>query len=616
MKGKRTMDKQNHKVQNTQKIKRSLKSFRHMRKSDLTSGMIRVIILCWLVPYLGLSVVLFYSAETKTESQIRDTVTTSMENAAEISRTNINTAITESKEASYDGVIKEAYLQFMKDGDENKMYPTVSSYLSKTYKYSTTISNTMLLYNRKMEREYFTYSNVAGATYSSIGDFKLNSMPTVRAVARRLGTETELVYSAGHLYLVRNIVTSDYIPFAILVMEINIDNIFKSMDNVVWRQDGLIYVGTDLIERTETMEPDEEDALMAYAKKLKLSKKNLSQDEILCEYDKVNTIAYLAMNVNGQIISYVVKLDKVGIINEKNTVIYMYVIIVILLIPLLCATFYYFYNNISKPISELMFASEKIEDGEFGYKIQEFERNEEFGRLIDTFNHMSVSLEESFNRIYAEEVAVRDANMQALQAQINPHFLNNTLEIINWKARMSGNRDVSGMIESLGTMMEATMNRKNQSFIKVREELKYVDAYLYIIVQRFGSKFRFEKEIDEKLLDLKIPRLIIQPIVENMVEHGGDAYGNRVGKLKIFDNPKYLHIVVENNGNISEKDAKKIEMLLNATKLEENVHNIGIRNVNLRLKMLYGEQSGLTISNKEENLTVSEIIIEKKRLEQ
>lgn len=79
--------------------------------------------------------------------------------------------------------------------------------------------------------------------------------------------------------------------------------------------------------------------------------------------------------------------------------------------------------------------SEKIEEGEYGITLPAFEGNKEFGKLIDTFNHMSLGLEESFNRIYAEEVALRDANMQALQSQINPHFLNNTLEIINWKAQ-------------------------------------------------------------------------------------------------------------------------------------------------------------------------------------
>ena len=257
----------------------------------------------------------------------------------------------------------------------------------------------------------------------------------------------------------------------------------------------------------------------------------------------------------------------------------------------------------------------RIERG-YGYKIKEFDKNEEFGRLVDTFNHMSVSLEESFNKIYAEEIAVRDANMQeTLQAQINPHFLNNTLEIINWKARMSGNRDVSGMIESLGVMMEATMNRNNESFITIQEEMKYVEAYLYIIVQRFGSKFQFSKEVDESLLSIKIPRLIVQPLVENAVEHGGDLYGNRVGKLVISEDEKYLKIIVENNGHMSEQDVDKVKGLLGETKLTSQAKNIGIRNVNLRLKLLYGEDSGLSIENKGEDLIVSRIIIDKKKLD-
>lgn len=609
------MDKLKRKIPKIKKIIMNLNNIGKMKKSDLMSGMVRVIILCWLVPYLAISVVLFYFTEADKEKQISDTVTTSMENAAEICRTRLNDAIEESKQASYDGVIKKSYEKYIRDNDENAMYQEVSEYLNNTYKYSSIISATMLIYNRKMEREYFTFSNVAGSTYASIANFKLNSLPVVKAVARNLGTDTKMIYSAGHLYLVRNLVTSDYVPFAMLVMEINVDSVFKSMNNVVWRQDGLIFLENELIRGTQLISKDEETKLLQYAKESDLGEDKLFQDEMYTEYDASKTTAILSMNVNGQRISCITQLDRVGILNENNTAIYAYVIIVILLIPLLFATFYFFYNNISKPISELMFASEKIEDGEYGYKIQTFDRNEEFGKLVDTFNHMSVSLEESFNRIYAEEIAARDANMQALQAQINPHFLNNTLEIINWKARMSGNRDVSGMIESLGIMMEATMNRKNESFITIREEMKYVEAYLYIIVQRFGSKFQFEKEINEELLDLKIPRLIIQPLVENMVEHGCDAYGNRVGKLKIFDDYSYLRIVVENNGNISDKDAERIEKLLNATKLEENMHNIGIRNVNLRLKMLYGEQSGLTISNPEENLTISEIIIEKRRLE-
>lgn len=586
------------------------------KKPGLTHGMIRIIIFCLLIPYLSLSIVLFYFSTVKTNKRIEDEVITSMENAAEICNMNIMTAIEASKKASYDGVIKESYYNFLKNHDESQMHEEISNYLDNTYKYSSSIAHTILLFDRETTMDYYTYSNLAGATYANIDYFKAKALPEIIEVARYLDTKTRLVIAGNNLYLLRHMVTSNYTTFATLVMEINTNQMFKSLDNVVWKQAELVYIDDKLLDFSEDICEEDKSELTKYAEENVLGSKHLSEGEMISEYDYSKGIAWLTINVNGQTISCVIQLDKAGILSERGAFVLAYVIIIVLLIPLLYGTIRYFYTNISRPISELMQASEKIEEGEYGYKLEEFDKNKEFGKMIDTFNHMSVSLEESFNRIYAEEIALRDANIKALQSQINPHFLNNTLEIINWKARMSGNDDVSGMIESLGIMMEATMNRKNESFISIKEELKYVDAYLYIIVQRFGEKFQFAKNIDASILELKIPRLIIQPLVENMVEHGGDIYGNRKGELKIYEDEKYLHIVVENNGNIKQNDAKKIEHLLNSKEIEKDMYNIGIRNVNLRLKMLYGEQSGLTITNPEDNQTISEIVIDKKKLEQ
>ena len=127
--------------------------------------------------------------------------------------------------------------------------------------------------------------------------------------------------------------------------------------------------------------------------------------------------------------------------------------------------------------------------------------------------------------------------------------------------------------------------------------MKYVDAYLYIIDQRFGSRFQFTKEIDDSLMKVKIPRLIIQPLVENAVEHGGDINGNRIGKLIIKSDNEYLYIIVENNGTITPEERKKIDKLLSATDYKTKARNIGIRNVNMRIKMIYGEDCGLKIDN-------------------
>lgn len=583
------------------------------KKANLTFGMIRLLVICLVVPFGALSVVLFFSSASKTSNQVRNTVVTSMENAAENCNSNIEKVIQESKQASYDNVIRTSYLQFLKDKNEAVMYREISSYLSEKYKYNSMISSTIVVFKEKTTMEYYTYSNVAGATYASISDFKNNAMTQIKSVAQRMGTNTKFIEIGEHLYLVRNLVTSDYNPYAIIVMEINKSNMFKSMDNVVWRENGAIFLDGDMVCEPDYENDINNEKFKIYADNNKRSYGEVTETE--SNYDSNNYTVNLYTRCNNQQFTYIVKLNRMEVLNESFTYVYIYVLIILITILLAALTFYYFYRNINKPISDLMEMSEKIEEGEYGITLPAFEGNKEFGKLIDTFNHMSLGLEESFNRIYAEEVALRDANMQALQSQINPHFLNNTLEIINWKARMSGNHDVSGMIESLGVMMEATMNRKKEKFITIEEELKYVDAYLYIIHQRFGSRFHFDKDVDENLLNLKIPRLIVQPIVENAVEHGGDKEGNIIGSLKIYADYNNLYIVVHNNGNMTEADKAKIEILLSDQKLEENVHNIGIRNVNMRLKLLYGENSGLSIENIDDNLTESKLKIDRFKME-
>ena len=559
------------------------------KKANLTFGMIRLLVICLVVPFGALSVVLFFSSASKTSNQVRNTVVTSMENAAENCNSNIEKVIQESKQASYDNVIRTSYLQFLEDKNEAVMYREISSYLSEKYKYNSMISSAIVVFKEKTTMEYYTYSNVAGATYASISDLKNNAMTQIKSVAQRMGTNTKFIEIGEHLYLVRNLVTSDYNPYAIIVMEINKSNMFKSMDNVVWRENGAIFLDGDMVCEPDYENDINNEKFKIYAENNKRNYGEVTETE--SNYDSNNYTVNLYTRCNNQQFTYIVKLNQMEVLNESFTYVYIYVLIILLTILLAALTFYYFYRNINKPISDLMEMSEKIEEGEYGITLPAFEGNKEFGKLIDTFNNMSLGLEESFNRIYAEEVALRDANMQALQSQINPHFLNNTLEIINWKARMSGNHDVSGMIESLGVMMEATMNRKKEKFITIEEELKYVDAYLYIIHQRFGSRFHFDKDVDENLLNLKIPRLIVQPIVENAIFHG----------LK----PKAANCLLQITGRCGE-DCVDLYIRDNgvgfdpgqtAPKTSPISTGIGLSNVNERIQLYFGKHYGAYITS-------------------
>ncbi|MBR4993643.1 MAG: histidine kinase, partial [Lachnospiraceae bacterium] len=198
------------------------------------------------------------------------------------------------------------------------------------------------------------------------------------------------------------------------------------------------------------------------------------------------------------------------------------------------------------------------------------------------------------------------------QSQINPHFLNNTLEIINWESRMNGNIKVSSMIEALSVMLNATMNRRKQRMISLSEELSYVDAYLLIIKQRLGTRLQVKKEIDHSLLTLEVPRLIIQPIIENAVEHGMDKRNRGEVELKVYREEDKLHIDVINNGVLTDEDKAKIEYLLgnDVDEDKERSVSLGIRNVNRRIKIIYGEEYGLSIYSNEEGYTVSSIVLD------
>ena len=598
----------------------------NIRKKDkprrLTSGMIRVILTCWIIPYIVLSAALIRVSIVRNSRQVENTLHSSMESAGRTVMENLNKAIEDSRQASYDGVIKKSYETFLKDGDENAMHRTVTDYLNRTYKFSRTISNTILLYGDNVRMEYYTYSNVAGATYASIEEFKRDTAEAVRLTARDLDTKTRLICLSGHMYVVRNIVLSNYEPFATFVLELNMDRLFGSMDNVIWKEDGIALLDEDIVyiwpadgkDDGAEMSADRLTRLQAILASSRETEPAPRDQGMVFSYQRNESACCLDMKINDQRYAFVTGLDRRAMLADRMTFLSVYFAVFILLIPLLIATFYFFYSNINKPISSLVEGSEKIRRGLYGSQVEPFTKNQEIGQLVDNFNHMSRSLEESFRRIYAEEIAGRDAALKALQSQINPHFLNNTLEIINWKARMNGNDDVSEMISALSVMMNAALNRNNEMFISLEEELTYVDAYLYIIQERFGSRFQFTKEIDPALTDCSVPRLIIQPIVENAVEHGGDSAGNRIGKLRIFGDRKELHIVVENNGSLSEADREKIGALLSdADQLPGNGRldssSIGIRNVHRRLRLLYGKESGLTIRDSGDGKTVSELII-------
>ena len=166
--------------------------------------------------------------------------------------------------------------------------------------------------------------------------------------------------------------------------------------------------------------------------------------------------------------------------------------------------------------------------------------------------------------------------------------------MINWEARMADDEKVSAMIEALSTMLDAALDREGSGMIPLRQEISYVDAYLYIIRERLGERFSAEKEIDPDMEEVIIPRLILQPIVENAVEH--DITPNGGGSIRIRACRKDGLIVLEtiHTGSFSEADREKIRRILDSSDSVSGAQ-VGLQNVVQRLRLIYGESGRLTL---------------------
>ena len=177
---------------------------------------------------------------------------------------------------------------------------------------------------------------------------------------------------------------------------------------------------------------------------------------------------------------------------------------------------------------------------------------------------------------------------------------------------MSGDAKVSKMVEALSTVLDAALDRKGKPEVRLSEEMTYVNAYLYIVAQRFGKRMTVNVDLPEELMEYMVPRLILQPVIENAVEHGVGASGQGTVNIRGFCHGDKLILEIENDGGMIPGDEERIARLLSMSR--EDIHgessgNIGIANVNLRLKILYGDDCGLSIARGEGKLVTARLTI-------
>lgn len=269
--------------------------------------------------------------------------------------------------------------------------------------------------------------------------------------------------------------------------------------------------------------------------------------------------------------------------------------------------------DIIEPIKRLVKGIQRFEHDNIHEEIL-VDREDELGYVSQCFNKMSCEIDNLLNRVYKEQLTRREAELKALQAQINPHFLFNTLESINWMAQLNDVPEIRDMVTSLSALMEASIG-KGSPMIPLSKELKYIDSYLVIMKYRYGERLSYESEIDESVLQQEVPKLILQPLIENAIYHGVDKVRKKcIIRLVIEKQEDHIYIEIKDNGKgIREEEVEWMNQQFREDSREylmgSNSKGIGLANVNSRLKLYFGQSYGIQIESEYESYTKMKLCI-------
>jgi two-component system, sensor histidine kinase YesM len=264
-------------------------------------------------------------------------------------------------------------------------------------------------------------------------------------------------------------------------------------------------------------------------------------------------------------------------------------------------------KRISLFIHELLIRMKQVESGRLSKRMGRF-KFQELQNISQGFNNMIGKLQQLMTDIKTEQERKREAQFKVLQQQINPHFLYNTLESINALAALNGQREISKMTINLGKLLRISINGGYE--VKVKDEIRHVISYLEIQKIRFDNRFSFEVDVEEELNNYQVLKLILQPLVENILIHAFSNKDDEEGLIKIRGTVSNCQgeFWIEDNGKGIDVG---VQMELNKWKLEnqhtQTSNGHGVRNVDERIRLFYGEKYGLIICSTKNEGTVIKI---------
>ena len=554
--------------------------------NSLRFQVIAIMLLCYLVPALLLGVftqtVLIKSMRRKTDAAL----TAGVEYAWTLTAQNVERAIALSRDAIYDGELADAYERWRTGGIADAEYLRLSrAYIER--KYSREDLFTFAAYFPVSRPDMYMYTR---SGYGPAMAFVSGAQQEILALGEQMDTASCFIQREGEIYLVRNLMNLRLERYGMLVLGIGRDTLFAPLLSLADEWQGSISLRLDGTG-------DENVDWEKYPQGL-----SESGDEIR-----------FVRRARGDAYSLdlLIVLSKRLQYREDYAFRILALTIYLLLIPVLGLLAWYVGRRIIKPITLLSNASRRIERGELGVTVP-MRGSDELGDLGRAFSKMSRRIEELIDKTYKEELALKNAQIQALQSRINPHFINNALEAINWEARMEKSEAISSMVSALSVLLGASMARQDKRMVTLKEETEVADAYIFFVQQRYDDSLTVRRDWEDVNMSCLVPLLTIQPVLENAVEHGIAPAGGGEITVSCNQTGACVRIEITNTGKpIEPEDREKIDAALRGDTASGS--HLGLANIADRLRLIYGGEAGIRVFSDEEKRTVVQIDIPQKR---
>ena len=274
---------------------------------------------------------------------------------------------------------------------------------------------------------------------------------------------------------------------------------------------------------------------------------------------------------------------------------------------LLCLFNAFLFTRLNAPLKGLVKKISMIKNGDSNVLVT-VEGNDEISQLSEGFNEMLTRVKNLITEIHKAEIKQKNLEIKALQRQINPHFINNTIESIYMMSIINNDTKISEMTSAFGRVVRYGIS-DSRSFVSVRDEIDHLNEYLFIQKIRFANRLSISFDIDEDILDKKIIKLVLQPIVENSIQYGIELLdvNEKITISGFSGDDKLIFIIRDDGAGIEEERLSEIIEKIND--FDSEFSSIGLRNVNERIKLSFGNDYGIQIHSEKNKGTSVKLVL-------